>query len=61
MEIQYRKAFLRDLKKLKKQPVYDLIFELVFTTLPQAESLKDVTNIKALSGQSHRYRIRVRD
>ena len=43
MEVQYRKSFLRDLKKLKGQSVYDRIFELAFTTLPEADSLRDVT------------------
>jgi mRNA interferase RelE/StbE len=59
VKVQYRKSFLRDLKKLKGQPVYDKIFELVFTTLPEAGKLRDVTGIKAMKGHSNRYRIRI--
>ena len=61
MEVQYRKAFLKDLKKLKGQPVYDRIFELAFTTLPETSSLQEISNIKAMKGYAGRYRIRVGD
>ena len=59
MEVQYRRSFLRDLKKLKGQSVYDRIFELAFTTLPEADSLRDVTGVKAMRGYPNRYRIRI--
>ena len=36
METKYRKSFLRDLKKLKNQPVYHPIFTLAFDLLPAA-------------------------
>jgi mRNA interferase RelE/StbE len=61
LEVQYRQLFLKDLKKLRKQPVYDQIYELAFTTLPDARSLQEITNIKAMKGSSDRYRIRVGD
>jgi mRNA-degrading endonuclease RelE of RelBE toxin-antitoxin system len=61
LEIQYRQLFLKDLKKLRKQPVYDQIYELAFTTLPNVRSLQEITNIKAMKGYSERYRIRVGD
>jgi len=50
---------LRDLKKLKGQPVYDKIFELAFTTLPEADRLRDVTGVKAMRDYPNRYRIRI--
>lgn len=59
MEVQYRRSFLRDLKKLKGQPVYDKIFELAFTTLPEADRLRDVTGVKAMRDYPNRYRIRI--
>lgn len=59
MKTDYRKLFLKDLKKLKKQPVYQQIYELVFTTLPSAATLQEVPNIKAMVGVSNRYRIRI--
>ena len=59
MKVQYRKSFLRNLKKLKGQPVYDKICELVFTTLPEVDRLRDVTGVKAMKGYPGRYRIRI--
>lgn len=61
MNIEYRTLFLRDLKKLKKQEIYPSIYELVFTTLPEATSIQELPNVKALAGASNRYRIRVGD
>lgn len=59
VDIQYRKAFLKDLKKLKGRPEYGRIFDLVFTVLPKASALKDVANVKAMTGYPNRYRVRV--
>jgi mRNA interferase RelE/StbE len=59
VEVQYRKAFLKDLKKLQGQPVYSRIFELAFTTLPEVSTLKDIANVKAMKGYPGRYRIRL--
>ncbi len=59
MEVQYRRAFLRDLKKLKGQPVYDKVFDLAFTTLPAADGLRDITSVKAMRGYVNRFRIRI--
>ncbi|NEO87048.1 MAG: type II toxin-antitoxin system RelE/ParE family toxin [Spirulina sp. SIO3F2] len=61
MNVEYRKLFLKDLKKLKRQPIYSTIYELVFTTLPQAASLQTLSNVKALAGTTNQYRIRVGD
>jgi mRNA-degrading endonuclease RelE of RelBE toxin-antitoxin system len=59
VDVQYRQSFLRDLKRLKGQPVYNRIYELAFTILPAADTLRDVTNVKAMRGYSNRYRIRI--
>jgi mRNA-degrading endonuclease RelE of RelBE toxin-antitoxin system len=59
LKVEYRTLFLRDLKKLKKQEVYPSIYELVFTTLPEATSVQELPNVKALVGTENRYRIRV--
>ncbi|MGF1522132.1 MAG: type II toxin-antitoxin system RelE/ParE family toxin [Leptolyngbyaceae cyanobacterium] len=61
MKVEYRKLFLKDLKKLKKQPIYQQIHELAFTALPEASSLQELSNIKALVGTPNQYRIRVGD
>lgn len=61
MDVKYRESFLRDLKKLKKHPVYARIFVLAFETLPAAGTLGEIPNVKAMSGHPHRFRIRVGD
>lgn len=59
MEVRYRKLFLKDLKKLKGQPVYEKVYNLTFITLPAMEALQSLTQVKAMKGFANRYRIRV--
>ena len=59
MEVKYRQSFLKDLKNLKGSSVYQRIYEIAFTTLPEAQNLQELPNIKAMQGYSTRYRIRV--
>ena len=59
MKVQYRKSFLRDLRKLKGSPVYNKIYQFVFTFLPEVDRLEDVKGIKAMKGHPNRYRIRI--
>ena len=59
MKVLYRKLFLKDLKRLRKQPIYEQIAELAFTVLPEANQLRDVPGIKAMRRHPKRYRIRV--
>lgn len=59
MKVEYRQLFLKDLKKLKKQPVYQRVLNLAFEILPNAEDLKSLSNVKAMKGYPHRYRIRI--
>ena len=61
MKVEYRQRFLKDLKKLRKQPVYKQLYDLTFEVLPNAKSLQDVSNVKAIAGASNRYRIRLGD
>ena len=59
MEVQYRQAFLKDLKQLKSSTSYQRIYELAFTTLEDINSLEEITDIKAMRGYNGRYRIRI--
>lgn len=61
MQVEYRQLFLKDLKKLKKQPVYQRVFDLAFEALPNAEDLQNISNVKAMKGYPNRYRIRIGD
>ncbi len=51
MQVSYRQLFLKDLKKLKSQPIYKRIKTLTFETLPNAANLESLTNIKAMKGR----------
>ncbi len=59
MDVKYREAFLRDLKKLKRHPLYDRIHDFAFKDLPQAKSLTEFADVKAMSGHRNRFRIRI--
>jgi len=59
LKVEYRQLFLKDLKRLKKQPIYQQVYSLAFDTLPNVNSLQDLPNIKALIGSGNRYRIRI--
>ena len=61
MNVQYRQLFLKDLKKLKNSEIYSRVYELAFTTLPSADSLQDLVNVKAMVGYADHYRIRLAD
>ncbi|MDY6784849.1 MAG: type II toxin-antitoxin system RelE/ParE family toxin [Cyanobacteriota bacterium] len=61
MEIQYRQAFLKDLKHLKSSSIYQRIYNLAFTTLPALNTLQEIPNLKAMRGYTSRYRIRLGD
>ena len=61
MKVKYRQLFLKDLKKLKKQPVYQRVFNLAFKILPNIKDLTELSNVKAMKGYSNRYRIRIGD
>jgi len=61
LEVQYRQAFLKDLKQLKSSASYQHIYEIAFTTLEAIDSLEEIPNIKAMRGYSDRYRIRIGD
>lgn len=61
MKVEYRQLFLKDLKKLKKQPVYQRVFSLAFEIIPNARDLTELNNVKAMKGYPNRYRIRIGD
>ncbi|NJL90023.1 MAG: type II toxin-antitoxin system RelE/ParE family toxin [Coleofasciculaceae cyanobacterium SM2_1_6] len=52
---------MKDLKSLKSTPIYQRIYDIAFTTLPNAQSIQEIANVKAMQGFTNRYRIRVGD
>jgi mRNA-degrading endonuclease RelE of RelBE toxin-antitoxin system len=59
VDVQYRRLFLKDLKKLKGQPVYEKVYNLAFFTLPSIETIQSLNQVKPMKGYPNRYRIRV--
>lgn len=57
MNVLYRTSFLRDLKKQRAD--YNAIYTLAFETLPTTNTLQELPQVKALTGHSGRYRIRL--
>jgi mRNA-degrading endonuclease RelE of RelBE toxin-antitoxin system len=54
LEVQYRQAFLKDLKQLKSSTSYQRIYELAFTTLPEINTLQEIPDIKPMRGYTGR-------
>ncbi len=52
---------MKDLKKLKKQPIYQRVFDSAFDTLPNAEDLLNISSVKAMKGYPNQYRTRIGD
>ncbi|MDZ7705979.1 MAG: type II toxin-antitoxin system RelE/ParE family toxin [Trueperaceae bacterium] len=60
MKIYAAKSFVRDLNKLKDARLRKRI-DTALRTLAAAESLSNLTNVKAMEGASDAYRMRVGD
>lgn len=61
MDVQYFPSFIKDLKRLRHSPQYELIRSLVFDEIPQLEQIQSIPNVKKLKGKDNAYRIRLGD
>lgn len=61
MKTQYLPSFIKDLKKLKKTPVYSQIRSTALEKIPQCQKLTEISNLKKIKGANNAYRIRVGD
>lgn len=61
MRVEYLPSFIKDLKKLKKQPDYVKIKHLITSDIPTYERLNQIQGIKKIKGTQNAYRIRVGD
>ena len=61
MKIEYNERFLKDLKKLKKVPIYQQLKVYCFEELLTYESLSLIQGLKKIQGYKNYYRIRFGD
>ena len=61
LNVEYGERFLKDLKKLRKNKIYDEIKDLCFEQLFVFDDLRFVSNLKKIEGYKNYYRIRVGD
>lgn len=60
MEIDYKRSFLRDIKKIKDQKIKKRI-ESVLLDLESATNFSKITGVKGISGTTDYFRIRIGD
>ena len=60
MEIIYLRQALKDVNKIKNVKLKSKLFDVI-TDLKLAKNLSEIKNVKAMSGHSEAYRIRVGD
>jgi len=58
--VNYLPSFIRDLKALKKSPIYETIKQLAFEEIP-ASGIDQIPDLKKIKGYDRAYRIRVSD
>jgi len=61
VEVNYLPSFVRDLKALKKSPIYPKLKKLAFQDVPSYEAITQIAELKKLRGEDDAYRIRVGD
>jgi mRNA-degrading endonuclease RelE of RelBE toxin-antitoxin system len=59
MKANYLPSFIRDLKALKKSPMYSTIKDLVFQHIPNCSTIEEISNLQKLRGDDQAYRVRV--
>ncbi len=60
MDYKFEKSFVRDFKKVNDKYLANAIVECV-TSVSEAKELKDINNLRKISGHKSAYRIRFGD
>jgi len=60
MKIEFKKSFLKELKKLKNKSLKNDIANLI-AKVENAENIKQIKNLKKLTGYDNYYRVRIGD
>jgi mRNA interferase RelE/StbE len=59
MKAEYLPTFIRDLKTLKKSPIYESIRDFAFQEITIYESLSEISNVMKLKSEGNAYRLRI--
>jgi mRNA interferase RelE/StbE len=60
MRVEFKKSFLKDLKKLKDKQLKELIFDCI-VQVEAVQHLGQIRNLKKLTGYDDYFRIRIGD
>jgi mRNA interferase RelE/StbE len=60
MKVEFKKSFLKDIKKIKNKPLQNSIYNCIIH-VETAQLISEIKNIKKLAGFDMYYRIRVGD
>ena len=60
MKVEFKKAFLKEIKKLNDKSLKNLVAECIIQ-VESADKISQIKNIKKLSGYDNYYRVRVGD
>jgi mRNA interferase RelE/StbE len=60
MKVEFKKSFLKEIKKLRNKNLKDLIADCIIQ-VESAQNISQIRNLKKLSGYDVYYRIRVGD
>ena len=61
MIVNYLPSFIRDLKAIKKTPIYATLRQTAFEEIPAYNSIDQIPDLKKIKGYDQAYRIRVGD
>lgn len=59
MNIEYLPSFIKDLKDLRGNPVYQAVYAIAFEEILEIQDLRNIQNLKKMKGEASAYRIRV--
>jgi mRNA interferase RelE/StbE len=60
MKVDFKKSFLKDLKKIKNKSLQNTVYEVI-VLVESANNLNQIKNLKKLTGYEVHYRIRIGD
>ena len=60
MKVEYKKSFLKDLKKLKNKNLKNSILNCI-EEVESAPNIRQITNLKKLTGYENHYRLKIGD